>query len=115
MRFLLKQQLQCELNLARGAEISNREPRAEDFAERGAGYRVSRVAEVGVVKKVEHFGAELQIKPFRYLRVLHNRKVCVHEVGPGKRVTPCTPWMAASRDNRIGLVPGRSRSRVIRD
>src|ERR1700722_8006065 len=115
MRFLLKQQLQCELNLARGAEISNREPRAEDFAERGAGYRVSRVAEVGVVEKVKRFGPELQIKPLRYLRVLGYRKICIHEVGLGKRVTPRTTGMAASRDYRIGLVPGRSRSRVIRN
>ena len=79
--FRLKQQLQGELNLPCGAEVTHGEPSAENLAERGAGYCVGRIAEVGMVENVEHLGAELQVEPLRQLGVFQKRKVPIVDAG----------------------------------
>src|SRR5580692_9731909 len=111
--FQLKQQLQGKLNLPCGAEVAHGEPRAENFAERGAGYGVDGVAEVGMVENVEHLGAELQVEPLRDFRVLYDGEVGVDEGRARQRIASGASGMATSGDDRIDVVARGSRSRVL--
>src|ERR1700679_1401708 len=109
LQLRLKKQLQGELNLPRRTEVTHGEAGAENFAERGAGDRVGRVVEVGMVEKVEHLGAELQVEPFGDFRVLDDGEVGVDEVRPGKRIPSGVSGMAASGHDRVTAAARRGR------
>src|SRR5215471_5155503 len=66
-------ELQGELNDARGGR---RDP---DRAERGACYVQTRNSEVGMVERVEDFGAELEVLRFRYMQVFRQREIEVDQ------------------------------------
>src|SRR6202050_1438181 len=109
LQLRLKKQLQGELNLPRRTEVTHGEAGAENFAERGAGGRVGRVVEVGMVEKVEHLGAELQVEPFGDFRVLDDGEVGVDEVRTGKGIASGVSGMAASGDDRVSAAARRGR------
>src|SRR3984885_4011062 len=106
----LKKQLQGELNLPRRTEVTHGEAGAENFAERGAGDRVGGVVEVGVIEKVEHLGAELQVEPFGDFRVLDDGEVGVDEVRTGKRIASGVSGMATAGDDWVCAAARRGRS-----
>jgi hypothetical protein len=58
-------------------------PEGQKWAKRGAGYSICGIAEVRVVEDIEELGPKLQIHPLRDLRILRNREISVHKVGPG--------------------------------
>ena len=111
--FRLKQQLQCELNLPRRTEVTRGESHAENLAERGAGYRVAGVAQVGMVENVEQLGTELQVEPFRDFRVLDDGEVGIDEIRTRQRIASGASGMTATGNDGIDAVPGGPRSRVL--
>src|ERR1700681_3339093 len=106
-------QLQGELNLARRAEVARRKACRRDPSEaagwirvlcRGSWNREIRIPKVRVVEKIEHFRAELQVDPFRKLRVLDRREVRIHETRTRHGITPQIAKMAG---RRIGASVGK--------
>ena len=63
-------QLQGELNLPRRSKVARREACGSDLSETAIANRQVRVTEIRVIEQVEQLRAELQIDPFRKLRVL---------------------------------------------
>ena len=63
-------QLQGELNLSRRAEVARRKTCASDPSEAAIANGQVRVAEIRMIEQVEQLCSQLQIDPFRKLRVL---------------------------------------------
>ena len=103
----LELHFQRELDLPGRAEVSSREARAGDGTERPAAHDKARITEVRVVKNVEHFRPELQVKPLRQLRILDDGKVGIDKARPSDGVTAQDAGMAnrpRARRNENGLV-----------
>jgi len=106
-------QLQGELNLARRAEVAGRKACRGDPSEtagwvrirgRGSWNRKIRIPKVRVIEEIEHFRSELQVNPFRKLRVLDRGEVRINETRPRHGITPQIAKMAG---RRIGASVGK--------
>lgn len=56
-----------------------------------------------MVEKVEHFGTELQVEPFGYLRVFYQREIRVYEVGARRNCVTGKNFQVAATQLSDGL------------
>jgi len=86
--------------LAGGAEVSSWEAGAENLAKGRTGDVQDWVAEVGMIKNIEEFGAKLQIEPLGDFGVFGDGEIGVHEIGTDDGVTTEVTKVASGQFRR---------------